>query len=202
MTKKILILLLLAGLCLGATLPALAATRPQALRQTALRSVVHPRRGPCQWLRQMEELNQSDPAACTQELLRRHEQMVKKATEVVRKKDTLPQEILTSLERRQAEALQRFEERLRREETDEETIARKLERFRAKQAEKKAAVQQNVDEIAARMLQRARKILEEEDQVRARIEAGQGLELLKERLRQTRQQEKERRPEQRQRRNR
>lgn len=130
-------------------------------------------------LRELEELQQSDPEALKSKLLEAHTEMVARAQEIVDHKDTLAQEIIDRTVEHQAKALEQAT-KTASEATDQELAQKRLAVLKARQELMLASVTKNAQQMAGEILAHAEQVLANASSVRTRIENGEGLEVAKE----------------------
>ena len=134
-------------------------------------------------LADLEALAQSDPAALAARMLERHDAMVARAQALIANKANLPAQIVTDLKAAQARVLAQATEQAKNA-ANQETATKRLAALQARQARILAAVEKNAAQMAEHMITRAEAILENAPAIRARIEAGEGLAIIRERLQQ------------------
>jgi len=130
-------------------------------------------------LRELEELQQSDPEALKSKLLEAHTEMVARAQEIVDRKDTLAQEIIDRAVEHQTKMLEQATKAASAA-TDQELAQKRLAVVKARQELMLASVTKNAQQMADEMLTHAEQVLANAASVRNRIENGEGLEVAKE----------------------
>ncbi len=130
-------------------------------------------------LRELEELQKSDPEALKSKLLEAHTKMVARAQEIVDHKDTLAQEIIDRTVETQTKALEQATKAAAAA-TDQQLAQKRLEFIKAKQELVLASVTKNAQEMADEMIAHAERVLANASTVRTRIENGEGLDVAKE----------------------
>lgn len=143
-------------------------------------------------LKELEALAETDPEALKEKLLARHDAIVKRAEEIVANKASLPETIVTRLAESQVKALEIATEKAKGA-TDPEIAEKRLNALKARQELALATVEKNAEKIAGEMIKRAEAVLSNSAELRARIEKGEGLEVIKERHAERMQKAKERR---------
>lgn len=143
-------------------------------------------------LRELEALQETDPEAVKEKLLAAHDQAVARAEQILANRDNLPEDIITKLTENQAKALE-LATQAAAEAKDPEIAEKRLNLLKARQELTMAAVTKNAEQIAQRTLERAEQVIASADQVRERIQAGEGLEMLRARLQRWKEQAQQRR---------
>lgn len=143
-------------------------------------------------LKELEALQASDPEALKQKLLEQHDKMVAKAQTIIDTKANLPQDIINRVVESQAKAVERATQEAANAK-DPNIAQKRLAYVKAKQELMLANVEKNAPQIAEKMIARAQAVLDNTASVRARIENGEGLQVVKERMQQRLEQVKQRR---------
>lgn len=146
--------------------------RPQA----ATRRLANPAR---ERMRELEELQTSDPEALKAKLLEEHAQMIARAQEIIDQRADLAQEIVDRALENQAKALKAATEAATKA-ADQELAQKRLELVKARQELMVTKVKKNAEQIADQMISRAEELLANSDSVKSRIENGEGLAVVKE----------------------
>jgi hypothetical protein len=128
-----------------------------------------------------KELAETDPEALKARMLERHDAMVARAQEVLANKANLPAKIVADLKAAQARILAEATERAKGA-TDQAAAAQRLAALQERQARILAATEKNAAQIAERMVKHAEAVLENAAEIRARIEAGEGLDIIRENM--------------------
>jgi|GEM_PF-2879068 len=170
MLKKVLVFT--AILCLMA--PAAMAMGPQVRTKAALRQAETK-------LARLEQQLETDPAALKEKMLAHHDQMIKRAQEVLANRATLPAKIVSDLVAAQARALQ-FAMKQAEAAKNQEAATRRLANFREQQARTLARVTENAERLANEKIARAEKVIANAAATRERIVSGEGLENTRENL--------------------
>lgn len=131
-------------------------------------------------LKELEALAESDPEALKEKLLARHDAIVKRAEEIVANKANLPETIVTRLAESQIKALELATEKAKSA-VNPAIAEKRLNLLKARQELAMAMVEQNAEKIAEDMIKRAEMVLENSTDIRARIEKGEGLQIIRER---------------------
>jgi len=126
-----------------------------------------------------KELAETDPEALKARMLERHDAMVARAEETLANKANLPAKIVADLKAAQARILAEATERAKSA-TDQEAAAKRLAALQERQARVLAATEKNAAQIAERMIKHAETVLANAAEIRARIEAGEGLDIIRE----------------------
>ena len=143
-------------------------------------------------LKELEALQASDPEALKQKLLEQHDKMVAKAQTIIDTKANLPQDIINRVVESQAKAVERATQEAANAK-DPDIAQKRLAYVKAKQELMLANVEKNAPQIAEKMIARAQTVLDNTASVRARIENGEGLQVVKERMQQRLEQVKQHR---------
>ena len=130
-------------------------------------------------LEDLVALAQADPAALAARMLERHDAMVARAQALIANKANLPAQIVADLKAAQAQVLTQATEQAKNA-ANQETAAKRLAALQARQARILAAVEKNAVQMAEHMITRAEAMLENAPAIRARIEAGEGLAVIRE----------------------
>jgi len=137
-----------------------------------------------------QELAETDPEAFKARMLERHDAMVARAQATLANKANLPAKIVADLKAAQARILAEATARAKTA-TDQAAAAKRLAALRERQASVLAATEKNIAQIAANKIKRAETFLANAAAIRTRIEAGEGLDIIREnaqrRIRQMRQ---------------
>lgn len=128
-----------------------------------------------------QELAETDPAALKARMLERHDAMVARAQETLANKANLPAKIVADLKAAQARILAEATERAQSA-TDQAAAAKRLAALQERQARVLAATEKNAAQIAERMIKHAETVLANAAEIRARIEAGEGLDIIREHM--------------------
>ena len=134
-------------------------------------------------LEDLEALAQADPAALAARLLERHDAMVARAQALIANKANLPAQIVADLKAAQARVLAHTTEQAKNA-ANQENAAKRLVALQARQARILAAVEKHAAQIARHLIARAEAILANAPDLHARIVAGEGLAVIRERLEQ------------------
>lgn len=144
--------------------------------------------------KELEALQASDPEALKAKLLEQHDKMVAKAQSIIDSKANLPQDIINRVIESQAKAVERATQEAANAK-DPDIAQKRLAYVKAKQELMLANVEKNAPQIAEKMIARAQTVLDNAASVRARIENGEGLQVVKERMQQRMEQAKQHRAE-------
>lgn len=131
-------------------------------------------------VKELEALAEEDPEALKEKLLARHDALVAKAQEIVTNKENLPDTIVSRMVETQLKVMEMAQERFAEAE-DQELAQKRLALLQAKQELVLATVEKNAEKMAEHLIGRAEQMLSNATDVRARIEAGEGIEVVKER---------------------
>lgn len=143
-------------------------------------------------LKELEALQASDPEALKEKLLAEHDKMVAKAQSIIDNKANLPQDIINRVVESQAKAVERATQEAANAK-DPAIAEKRLAYIKAKQELMLANVEKNAPQMAEKMIARAQSVLDNAANVRARIENGEGLQVVKERMQARLEQAKQRR---------
>lgn len=135
----------------------------------------------------LEALAQADPAALAARMLERHDAMVARAQELIANQATLAARIVADLKAAQTRVMAHATEQAKNAK-DPAVAARRLAALQTRQTRVLAAVEKNAVQMAERMIDRAEAILANAPTIRARIEAGEGLAIIRENQQRRRQQ--------------
>ncbi|MGI6358797.1 MAG: hypothetical protein ACOX2K_08930 [Bacillota bacterium] len=126
---------------------------------------------------ELRQLEQMEPELQKERLLEWHESRVQRAQEILSLRERLPEMIIARVAERHAQAVKRA---TAADAKDKEIARKRLALVKARRALANAWVKKNASRIAQQMILGAEEVLANADQVRERIERGEGLQVLRE----------------------